>query len=89
MVELVHAPVAQWIRASVFGTEGRRFESYPVYHIGKIGLFGAFFVGSISVKWADFRDVNFFICVHDKTVWKEQKFTLFNLIGLETEKLTP
>ena len=26
------APVAQWIRASVFGTEGRRFESYPVYH---------------------------------------------------------
>ncbi len=26
-----HAPVAQWIRASVFGTEGRRFESYRVY----------------------------------------------------------
>ena len=32
MVQLqIHAPVAQWIRASVFGTEGRRFESYPVY----------------------------------------------------------
>ena len=62
---------------------------HEVYHIGKIGLFGAFFVGSISVKRADFRDVNFFICVHDKTVWKEQKFTLFNLIGLEPEKLTP
>ena len=26
------APVAQWIRASVFGTEGRRFESVRVYH---------------------------------------------------------
>ena len=25
------APVAQWIRASVFGTEGRGFESLPVY----------------------------------------------------------
>ena len=28
----IYASVAQWIRASVFGTEGRRFESYPVYH---------------------------------------------------------
>ena len=27
-----NAPVAQWIRASVFGTEGRGFESLPVYH---------------------------------------------------------
>ncbi len=27
------APVAQWIRASVFGTEGRRFESVRVYQI--------------------------------------------------------
>ena len=26
------APVAQWIRASVFGTEGRGFESLRVYH---------------------------------------------------------
>lgn len=26
-----YAPVAQWIRASVFGTEGRRFESVRVY----------------------------------------------------------
>jgi hypothetical protein len=26
------APVAQWIRASVFGTEGRRFESVRAYH---------------------------------------------------------
>lgn len=30
---ILRAPVAQWIRASVFGTEGRRFESYPVYHV--------------------------------------------------------
>ena len=36
MVEYEHAPVAQWIRASVFGTEGRRFESYPVYHDSRI-----------------------------------------------------
>ena len=28
------APVAQWIRASVFGTEGRGFESLRVYQIG-------------------------------------------------------
>lgn len=28
-----YAPVAQWIRASVFGTEGRTFESYRVYHL--------------------------------------------------------
>ncbi len=82
-------PVAQLDRAFACGAKGRWFESSRAYHIGKIGLFGAFFVGSISVKRADFRDVNFFICVHDKTVWKEQKFTLFNLIGLETEKLTP
>jgi len=27
-----HAPVAQWIRASVFGTEGRRFESVRAHH---------------------------------------------------------
>ncbi len=27
------APVAQWIRASVFGTEGRGFESLRVYQI--------------------------------------------------------
>lgn len=27
------APIAQWIRASVFGTEGRRFESYWVYQV--------------------------------------------------------
>ena len=27
----LYAPVAQWIRASVFGTEGRTFESYRVY----------------------------------------------------------
>lgn len=33
MVKYGCAPVAQWIRASVFGTEGRRFESYPVYHL--------------------------------------------------------
>ena len=32
-LELV-APVAQWIRASVFGTEGRGFESLRVYQIG-------------------------------------------------------
>ena len=31
MIKYSYAPVAQWIRASVFGTEGRRFESYPVY----------------------------------------------------------
>jgi hypothetical protein len=30
-VKAVHAPVAQRIRASVFGTEGRGFESLPVY----------------------------------------------------------
>lgn len=30
---VLRAPVAQWIRASVFGTEGRRFESVRVYHI--------------------------------------------------------
>ena len=30
------APVAQWIRASVFGTEGRGFESLPVYQIIKM-----------------------------------------------------
>ena len=29
----IYAPVAQWIRASVFGTEGRGFESLPVYHL--------------------------------------------------------
>ncbi len=29
------APVAQWIRASVFGTEGRGFEPLRVYHLIK------------------------------------------------------
>ena len=38
MVEYEHAPVAQWIRASVFGTEGRRFESYPVYHDSRVSV---------------------------------------------------
>lgn len=33
------APVAQWIRASVFGTEGRGFESPRVYHCFKMELF--------------------------------------------------
>ena len=37
------APVAQWIRASVFGTEGRGFESLRVYQIGV----SRFFVVSI------------------------------------------
>lgn len=31
VVQYLYAPVAQWIRASVFGTEGRRFESVRVY----------------------------------------------------------
>ena len=30
---VLRAPVAQWIRASVFGTEGRRFESVRAYQI--------------------------------------------------------
>ena len=29
---IICAPVAQWIRASVFGTESRGFESLRVYH---------------------------------------------------------
>ena len=37
------APVAQWIRASVFGTEGRRFESYRVYQVVKLGLIQGLF----------------------------------------------
>ena len=44
MVEYEYAPVAQWIRASVFGTEGRRFESYPVYHKGKFSARADFFL---------------------------------------------
>lgn len=35
------APVAQWIRASVFGTEGRGFESLRVYQIGVSRFFVA------------------------------------------------
>ena len=35
------APVAQWIRASVFGTEGRGFESLRVYQ--NRGLLASFF----------------------------------------------
>lgn len=52
MVELVHAPVAQWIRASVFGTEGRRFESYPVYHV-KIAAHQNYmlFIGTTFAQW--------------------------------------
>ena len=38
------APVAQWIRASVFGTEGRGFESLRVYHRGVRVSLGLFFV---------------------------------------------
>ena len=48
------APVAQWIRVSVFGTEGRRFESYPVYHRGvraRVSL-GLFFVANNRVEYA-------------------------------------
>ena len=37
------APVAQWIRASVFGTEGRGFESLRVYHRGVRVSLGLFF----------------------------------------------
>ncbi len=37
-----NAPVAQLDRASVFGTEGRRFESVRVYHENASQLCGAF-----------------------------------------------
>ncbi len=33
-----YAPVAQWIRAFVFGTKGRTFESYRVYHENSLSL---------------------------------------------------
>ena len=38
----IHAPVAQWIRASVFGTEGRTFESYRVYQAKKASITSLF-----------------------------------------------
>ena len=44
------APVAQWIRASVFGTEGRRFESYPVYHCEIKSSLRYFFICWKSVR---------------------------------------
>lgn len=42
-----YAPVAQWIRASVFGTEGRTFESYRVYHENSQTRVWLFFIPSI------------------------------------------
>ena len=55
---VVHAPVAQWIRASVFGTEGRRFESFRVYQIKKVSLSSLFYlvdaerIGTLSTQQA-------------------------------------
>lgn len=43
------APVAQWIRASVFGTEGRTFESYRVYHRKNCLTQGSFFYEVLCV----------------------------------------
>ena len=45
ILEYIVAPVAQWIRASVFGTEGRGFESLRVYHKKEV-LALRFFVGA-------------------------------------------
>ena len=44
------APVAQRIRALVFGTRGRRFESYPVYHCEIKPSLRPFFIYSESIQ---------------------------------------
>lgn len=54
----------------VFDDETALFEAARAYQICQISIIGCFFVGSISIKWTDFRYVNFFILVHEKTVRK-------------------
>lgn len=45
------APVAQRIRALVFGTRCHRFESCRVYHNKKRSACTSFFVGTPSIRW--------------------------------------
>lgn len=41
-MKTINAPIAQRIRASVFGTEGRRFEPCWVYHENRKTLMSLF-----------------------------------------------
>ena len=76
VLHTIYAPVAQRIRASVFGTEGRRFESVRVYHtyyVDKKILLGSFYYK---------KDI--LICKkHTVSLLEQVRLVLYTLINIE------